>query len=311
MATRLPNVVVAAFGALGLITAACSLLFPISDEAASSTLEEGGATSFDVPADSGASDHANAELRDATYRCAQTGRGPDLVALGDRACIDESEVTFAQYDAFLDAGVTPRSDIPQCKGKTSFTPRGTSKGPHYPVHGVDWCDAFEFCAWAGKALCGPFPGATLEPVDAGPDGSVHGLTLDALVDREKNLWQWACQGGDAGFVYPYGNDEVPNACWPAITKVFNAVEMGEVMSRGQCEGGFPGVFDMVGNVSEWVDSCKDGACVYMGASVCREFHYLNFSVPVDFFDFAYKDGKGSYGALGFRCCGLDAPERVP
>jgi hypothetical protein len=66
-----------------------------------------------------------------------------------------------------------------------------------------------------------------------------------------NEMYYACShAGD--FVFPYGNMYVPSAC--ATDFLDSARTVG--MSPG-CEGGFPGVFDLSGNMAEWQDTCDD------------------------------------------------------
>jgi formylglycine-generating enzyme required for sulfatase activity len=67
-----------------------------------------------------------------------------------------------------------------------------------------------------------------------------------------------------------------------------------------CEGFYPGLFDMEGNVAEWVDLCEGtgGAadiCYALGGSVVDSQSYCT-EIPYDF----PRDGK--YFTTGFRCC---------
>jgi hypothetical protein len=278
----------------------CSLLFSISDEAASGS-GEGGID--DVTTEGGVSSSASdAEPGDGAaplLHCAQTGRGPNLVPAGDRLCIDGTLVTRAQYDTFLAAAVSLDSQIDGCSQNKSFVPFTAAEGGDYPVDGVDWCDAFTYCSWAGKRLCGASPGtdAGALPDAAADAGFAHGIAFTEVQDRSIDEWMYACQGGDHALVYPYGNDLNPDACY-STGGGFQPAEMGPVGSR-PCEGGFPGLFDMVGNVQEWIDSCRDDSCTLVGASTCRDWTLATHQLQ----QIVYEYEK----PIGFRCCGVAPP----
>lgn len=69
-------------------------------------------------------------------------------------CIDRTEVTQSAYDAFLSATTNGGPARPDgCTTKKSNTVALGSDGT-MPVRNVDWCDAYAYCAWAGKRLCG-------------------------------------------------------------------------------------------------------------------------------------------------------------
>src|SRR5262245_12465852 len=118
--------------------------------------------------------------------------GPEMIEL-DGFCIDSTEVTNAQYERFYDAvenGTTPDQPAP-CSWNDSFAPNatGVNETGDHPVRGVDWCDAYAFCAWAGKRLCGsPAGGAA---------------TYDSPANEDESEWFAACsENGMKAF--PYG-----------------------------------------------------------------------------------------------------------
>jgi hypothetical protein len=171
-----------------------------------------------------------------------TGNGAAMVeVLG--VCIDSTEVTNAHYAAFLAAGVPPQSTSGSpaaCSWNTTYTP--SSGWPavgkdDYPVVYVDWCDAYAYCQWAGKRLCGRVGGGA----NAYDDYDQPGLSQ----------WLRACSAGGQN-IYPYGNSYVANAC--------NGIDYGAgasipVKQASGCQGP-PGIFDLSGNVWEWEDSCQ-------------------------------------------------------
>jgi formylglycine-generating enzyme required for sulfatase activity len=148
---------------------------------------------------------------------------------------------------------------------------------------VDWCDARAYCEWAGKRLCGAIGG--------GPS---------AFADRQnatRNEWFNACSEG-ALLTYPYGITFDASACflpWSANVTV-------AVASYAGCVGGYPGIYDMVGNAFEWTDSCSGTAgardtCVYRGSETSPSSRErLNCAGGVEV--------PRSYDSTvtGFRCC---------
>ena len=194
-------------------------------------------------------------------------------------CIDVGEVTGADYDQFLaraDAGLVPAPRA-ACAGATDHVP-SERYFPELPVSGVSFCDADAYCRSVGKRLCGGRAGASLTPTS----------TSTALANATTNEWYRACsKAGEKRL--PYGNESVSGEC--ATT--------GQLRMRGgRCEGGYGGIFDLVGNVEEWIDACASddpGApCFAAGGSGldsladCTTFH-------------AYARGA-KRPLAGFRCC---------
>jgi formylglycine-generating enzyme required for sulfatase activity len=164
--------------------------------------------------------------------------GPAMVSVGGY-CIDSTEVTNDQYKPFV-AQANTSTQPAVCAWNTTFAPSclTLNAAPNAPVTCVNWCDAYAFCAWAGKRLCGKIGGG--------------GTTTDlgALNDATKDQWFNACSQGGAR-TYPYGN---------TYMMVCNDAEHGasmpiDVATSTGCVGGFPGLFDMSGNAVEWEDGC--------------------------------------------------------
>lgn len=233
--------------------------------------------------------------------CAEGGTMREIpLPEGGTMCIDKTEVTVGEYQAFLASGAKP--SLPQsdpayarCAAKQTFAPgcstepcQGTSCA--LPQNCVDQCDAKLFCVWAGKRLCGPI-------------GSTP-LALADVNDPTMNQWMNACAG--AGGTWPYGSTYESQACntvdhqpapcgGPAVTASFPGCQAPA--------GPYNQVFDLSGNVSEWVDSSQEGdtwpnqRCVIMGGSYV---HYLGdvscagatLQWPCDSLN----------PEFGFRCC---------
>jgi sulfatase modifying factor 1 len=185
------------------------------------------------------------------------GRGPAMVSIvgpdGHVFCIDATEVTNAQYAAFLAAGdVGPQPSV--CDANESYVPlQNWPPDPDeddYPVNWVDWCDAQAFCAWAGKRLCGRFGGGALTP--------------EETTNPSASSWYFACSN-DGKQEVPYGTS-ADGSCNSQGSN--GAVERAGATKA--CAGAFPGLFDMVGNLAEWTDACAiidgDDRCYLQGGS---------------------------------------------
>ncbi len=222
-------------------------------------------------------------------RCTSSA-GPAMVELtvGDaKYCIDSTEVTNAQYEIFLQAiaaGTTPEQPT-YCAFNISFAPSclgggGPSVAAGAPVNCVDWCDAYAFCKWAGKRLCGRIGG-----------GSVG---LGERDDPARSQWFAACTRGGARR-YAYGDDFDSEAC------ASDSAEPAQVGSHPRCEGGFAGLFDLTGNVSEWEDGCEgtsgaEDPCRRRGGDILDDPLFQTCDQ-----DYALTRAS-RYPAGGFRCC---------
>jgi formylglycine-generating enzyme len=270
-----------AIAALGL--ASCTLLTPLdgfeteggnaltNDAATDTSTAGGGDAGSDAPTSPGA--------------CPGTGGpiGVQVRTVTGTFCIDRTEVTRAQYNEFLRTNPSTADQPSECARNTSFGPLTTPDGPDTPVGNVDWCDAKAFCRWAGKRLCGKIGG-----------GSLHTSEV-----RGANVSQWtAACSADATRAYAYGASYDPLACNGRARGLDSVVA---VASLAACEGGFPGIFDLSGNVSEWEDACEElgtpsARCVFRGGDFTETSETLSCAAmwkqPIDY--------QQDY--IGFRCC---------
>ena len=215
--------------------------------------------------------------------------GPVMVDLG-AYCIDSTEVTNAQYLAFLDAGVPLQGTTgpAYCAWNLDYTPQGglPPNGMDRPVANVDWCDAYAYCAWAGKRLCGN--------IGSGPaDFAIAG---DAM-----QQWYSACANG-SGTAYTYGDVYDPTIC--------NGMDLGmgasvPVASLAGCHGlksPLDAVHDLTGNVREWEDACN----AQTGATdTCRRRggSFLSPQGVMTCDDASFNSPRDDMSdAIGFRCC---------
>ena len=190
-----------------------------------------------------------------------TGDGPVMVLVSppghDAFLIDAMEVTVEAYDAWLKTSPSTASQDPRCEWNTSFVPGVCDPtgdclcdafgitleaellvSPSLPVRCVDFCDAVAFCRDQGKHLCGGIDGVTLFGAP------------DVGNDPAQSEWFFACSNGGAQ-EFPYGSTFDAGRCVDATIDSSRPRDVG----KPACQGGVAGVFDMSGNVEEWVDHC--------------------------------------------------------
>jgi formylglycine-generating enzyme required for sulfatase activity len=206
---------------------------------------------------------------------------------GGTYCIDSTEVTNAQYASFLTAAYPTSGQDAWCSWNTSYVPGDTwpaTGEDDYPVDNVDWCDAYAFCKWAGKRLCGKIGGGANAPADS--------------ADATKSEWYAACSAGGT-MTYPYGNTYSATACNGYGYGGGAPIAVGS--EAGGCVGGYGGIHDMSGNVLEWEDSCdgttgQNDTCLLRGGDPFSSAIVLSCGV-------AAGDSRSGKYHLGFRCCG--------
>lgn len=265
-----------AFAALALVTG-CGAILGIHDPEIVATEEAGVTPDVDPPPpdDGGGVTPGGPSTMVTVPR-------PD--AGGQTFQIDVTEVTQAQYADFLARGTDGILQLPQCNTNASFRPAAgftPDLTPNHPVSGVDWCDAYAYCQYVGKRLCG------------NAASGVPGAFADnAAVARSE--WLAACTKGGEN-AYPYGAQERPNAC--NTTAADDAGAILDVGAKRFCEGGYTGVMDLVGNVAEWVDLCDQSQCATMGGS-----YSFPTNAVVSCRTVAGHGRLEAFADIGFRCC---------
>ena len=204
-------------------------------------------------------------------------------------CIDATEVTVAAYRKFLAVPMSSLTVPPLCQDVTSFAPNGgtaecntqlAGDKEQYPIACVDWCSAAVYCTWAGKRLCGALGGG-------------QSLLPSAARDPMKSEWMYACAKGGTQ-KYPYGETFDGNACngYEYASTAHSRI----VGSLPGCVGGFPGLFDMAGNLGEWVNSQDtDNNTVVLGGA------FDGYMVECGSFNPASMKDQREI-RYGFRCC---------
>jgi formylglycine-generating enzyme required for sulfatase activity len=227
--------------------------------------------------------------------------------------IDAVEVTNSAYAAFLASPPALDGQTPVCSFNHSFQPgvqsplRGgqphecpdvdfvseVAGHPDWPVSCVDWCDALAYCQWAGKELCGGLSAGALSGVVT--VGSAEPPTFD---NPEGSAWYRACSNGGTQS-YPYGASYAAGTCNDNSGPV-TPVDVG---ATAECEGGYPGIFDMSGNIEELTAECWDTAvpgCMRRGGG----FYHSDAGgdVYLACTSAYYNDRAFQSPTSGLRCC---------
>lgn len=189
-----------------------------------------------------------------TANVCPSGTGAEMVVAAG-FCIDATETTNAQYAAFLDAEPSLQGQPSGCGENESLVPEklwedSLRERPGHPVAFVDWCDAHAYCAWSGKRLCGSRLGGAVPPA--------------ALDEAEQSEWHAACSL-DGARSFPYAGNYNGLKC---VGRDYHGQILGGTVPSGstRCEGGYPGLFEMTGNVWEWENSCTTTSCAMRGGS---------------------------------------------
>lgn len=190
--------------------------------------------------------------------------------------IDATEVTAAQYQAWLSTNPTAPPHF-LCKDRSGFS-AGTGTD-NYPIASVAWCDAYAYCQAVGKRLC--------------------------LHEEQVRV----CSTGNTTG-YPYGATYDPNQCNGPDHGIGEALPVAS-MDGCQSTGVYAGVYDLSGNVYEWVDSCSQITPVppkYIGGTRCVIVHG-SFDSSYPHPAMLLRCGTSTTTAptdrsdsIGFRCC---------
>jgi formylglycine-generating enzyme len=203
-------------------------------------------------------------------------------------CIDTTEVTNAQFNAYVAAGSPLLSHLPGgCKSDT-LAPQMVQDPSlaNHPVSGeaITFCYAQSYCEWAGKRLCGQL----------GDGGFVAHLT-------DPNEWSYACSNGVKDTIFPYGDKFVDGAC---NTGSDATAEAGTYAACHGFEAEYAKTFDLVGNVAEYINNADDGGnLAAAGASYSTAYNKAGYPVGAGcVLGVNFNGANQGLDQVGFRCC---------
>lgn len=218
-------------------------------------------------------------------------RGPKMkfLAAPEPFCIDETEVTDAQFNAFILASDKPKApEIPAFCGEQLKTLRALEYSTTYAAVKVRWCDAYAYCRWAGKRLCGKHGGGAYSSEDSEASAT--------------SQWSYACRGGIPGYMYPYETSSwVSGKCIDDASGVAT-VQPVDASTWSGCHGSgeFSTLMHMAGNAREWEDACDapigaSTSCRTRGGAFNSPWNQANCgSLP--------RLNTNADATTGFRCC---------
>jgi formylglycine-generating enzyme required for sulfatase activity len=210
--------------------------------------------------------------------------------------IDAYPVTNKQYQNFIEDNGYIRKELWDSDGWgwVQGTKRETPKywhdprfnKPNYPVVGVSWFEADAYARWAGKRL----------PTESEWEKAARGPIRDEN-DKTKYYWPW----GNA-FNGAYLN------CNESLELIHGTTPVG-IYPAGQSPYG---IFDMAGNVSEWVSDWYEA---YDGNPIKDSHYEKRFKVrrgggwgwDSDFTRCTCRNASprdADYAVNGFRCCDI-------
>ena len=216
---------------------------------------------------------------------------PDMASIDDKFCVDKYEASLVEVMPDGQERAWPYFQAPESAGSlgTGHVVRAVSEKGVYPQGYISEKQAIEACGRSGKRLCKPAE------------------------------WKTACKGPDPK-KFGYANERTPGTCndngkspvgtffsgavaegkawtWDKMNDArLNQMEGGlaETGSHESCSNGY-GVYDMVGNLHEWV---LDPAGTFQGG------YYLDVTQNGDGCGYRTDAHEAWYHdySTGFRCC---------
>lgn len=184
----------------------------------------------------------------------------DDISEVDGPCHQPGMVYIEDISVCVDKYEASRPDATSSSSGVVFGPAQSVSGVK-PWLFVTWSEANEACALAGKVLC------------------------------PKDIWYHVCSRGDTQ-AYPYGDAYDSSRCVGAYYGFAYPQNTGML----PCVGGYPGVYDMSGNASEWTGDCISDEC-YTNIS-----DYTSYETELRCDNISFVPNITHLIRIGFRCC---------
>ena len=209
---------------------------------------------------------------------------PDMASIDDKFCVDKYEASLVE--------VMPNGQeiaFPYYQGVEGHTVRAVSEKGVFPQGYISEKQAIEACGRSAKRLCKP---AEWKTACKGPDPKKFGYS-DVRTPGTCN------DTGKSPMGLFYGADVAAGTAWrwdkmndPQLNQM--AGGLAETGSHEGCTNGY-GVYDMVGNLHEWVDD-REGT--FQGG------YYLDVTQNGDGCGYRTDAHEAWYHdySTGFRCC---------
>jgi formylglycine-generating enzyme required for sulfatase activity len=190
----------------------------------------------------------------------------------------------------------PSSGQPtRCSWNTNFDSEPFLSGEeNYPVIGVDWCDAYAFCAWSGKRLCGRIGGGPTPTND--------------YANSAVSMWYSACVSGAIDNTFPYGDSYSPTSCNGGDSSNDELVAVKSMSACHSPTAPYSAIYDMSANADEWEDNCivasgngMNDHCRTRGGSYIDAMQWVRCDSDWLQQPEAFQRGERLY-TVGFRCC---------
>ncbi|MBX3186966.1 MAG: SUMF1/EgtB/PvdO family nonheme iron enzyme [Labilithrix sp.] len=214
---------------------------------------------------------------------------PDMASIDDRFCVDKYEASLVE--------IMPdgrEQAWPYYLPVEGHVVRAVSEKGVYPQGYINEKQAIEACGRSGKRLC---KRAEWKTACKGPESKKFGYANERTPGTCND-------NGKSGMSLYFGAEIAQGSAWtfdkmndPRLNQVPGA--LAETGSHEGCTNGY-GVYDMVGNLHEWVD---DPAGTFQGG------YYLDVTQLGDGCGYVADAHKAWYHdySTGFRCCADVAP----